>query len=192
MKKIIKSSALMAVLAFLTLSFTTIHGGKKEIKVDKSKVTWKGYKVTGSHEGTVDLKSGFLKFDDGKLVGGEFVIDMTTIGSTDLEGEWKGKLDGHLKSDDFFGVASHPTASLVFTKVDSEKKGSYNVTGDLTIKGKTHPVVFSIAINKNKATTSLKIDRTKYDIKYGSASFFDNLKDKAIDNEFDLATELEF
>ncbi|AJR03946.1 YceI family protein [Siansivirga zeaxanthinifaciens] len=192
MKKLIKNLAAVAIVAFATFSFTTIVKEKKEIKIDESKVVWKGYKVTGSHEGTIALESGSLSFEGDKLVGGEFVIDMTTINSTDLQGEYKDKLDGHLKSDDFFGVTKHPKASLVFTKVKASGKNAYEVTGDLTIKGKTHPVSFVISIYGNKATTSLKVDRTKYDVRYGSTSFFDGLKDKAIYDEFDLVADLQF
>lgn len=192
MKNTIKNLAVMAFVALVTFSFTTIDVDKKEIKTDKSKVVWKGYKVTGSHEGTINIQSGELVFDGDKLTGGEFVIDMTTINTTDLTGDYKGKLDGHLKSDDFFGVESHPTASLVFTEVSASGKNAYDVKGNLTIKGKTNPVSFTISIYGNKATASLKIDRTKYDVRYGSTSFFDNLKDKAIYDEFDLVTDLEF
>lgn len=192
MKKTIKNLAIVALVAFTAFSFTTIGEEKKEIKTDKSKVVWKGYKVTGSHEGTIAIKSGSLTFNENKLTGGEFVIDMTSLSSTDLEGEYKGKLDGHLKSDDFFGVEKFPTATLVFTKVTASGKNSYNVTGDLTIKGKTNPITFAISIYGNKATASLKVDRTKYDVRYGSTSFFDDLKDKAIYDEFDLVSDLEF
>lgn len=192
MKKTIKNLVIVALVAFTAFAFTNKAVEKKEIKTDKSKVVWKGYKVTGSHEGTIAIKSGSLTFDGNKLIGGEFVIDMTTISSTDLEGEYKGKLDGHLKADDFFGVENHPTSTLVFTKVTASGKNAYNVTGDLTIKGKTNPITFTISIYGSKATTSLKIDRTKYDIKYGSANFFDGLKDKAIYDEFDLVADLEF
>ncbi|MFI0431160.1 YceI family protein [Mariniflexile sp. HMF6888] len=192
MKKTIKNLVIVALVAFTAFAFTNKAVEKKEIKTDKSKVVWKGYKVTGSHEGTIAIKSGSLSFDGDKLIGGEFVIDMTTISSTDLEGEYKGKLDGHLKADDFFGVENHPASTLVFTKVTASGKNAYNVTGDLTIKGKTNPITFTISIYGNKATTSLKVDRTKYDIKYGSANFFDGLKDKAIYDEFDLVADLEF
>ena len=192
MKNTIKNLAIVAIVAFTTLSFTRVDGEKKEIKTDKSKVVWKGYKVTGSHEGTISIKSGFLTFNQDKLVGGEVVINMNTLGSTDLEGEYKGKLDGHLKSDDFFGVENHPTATLVFTKVTASGKNAYTVTGDLTIKGKTNPITFSMSIYGNKANASLKVDRTKYDVRYGSTSFFDGLKDKAIYDEFDLVSDLEF
>lgn len=192
MKSIIKTLALVTLVVFFTLSFTTIDGDKKEIKIENSKVVWKGYKVTGSHEGTIAIKTGSLTFEADKLIGGEFEIDMTTISATDLEGNWKSKLDGHLKSDDFFGVETFPTAKLVFTSVEASGKNAYKVTGDLTIKGKTNPVVFTISVYGNKANASIKIDRSKYDVRYGSTSFFDNLQDKAIYDEFDLVTDLEF
>tara|TARA_R110002049_G_scaffold252643_1_gene427850 strand:- start:979 stop:1554 length:576 start_codon:yes stop_codon:yes gene_type:complete len=191
MKNTIKTVT-FAIIAIVTLSFTTMETEKKDIKIKNSKVVWKGYKVTGSHEGTINIKSGSLSFNDGKLTGGECSIDMTTLVSTDLTGEYKGKLEGHLKSDDFFGVEKFPTATLIFTDVKVKGKNSYNVTGDLTIKGKTNPVTFEISIYGSKATTSLKIDRTKYGVKYGSTSFFDGLKDKAIYDEFDLVADLEF
>ncbi|WP_194767708.1 YceI family protein [Tamlana sp. I1] len=192
MKNTIKKLAVIALVTVFASSFTTIGGEKKAVKTEASKVVWKGYKVTGSHEGTIAIKSGTLEFDKDKLVGGEFVMDMTTLSSTDLEGEYKGKLDGHLKSDDFFGVEKFPTSTLVFKKVKASGKNAYHVTGDLTIKGKTHAIDFTISIYGNKATASLKIDRTKYDIRYGSASFFDDLKDKAIYDEFDIVADLEF
>ena len=188
----VKTLAAVILMAVVTFSFTTIEGEKKEIKTDNSSVTWKGYKVTGSHYGTVALKSGHLVFDEGKLTGGEFEVDMTTIVTNDLEGEYKGKLEGHLKSDDFFGVEKFPTANLVFTNVKSTGKNSYEVTGDLAVKGKTAPVTFEMSVYGNKATANVKIDRTVYDIRYGSTSFFDDLKDKAIYDEFDLVTDLEF
>ena len=192
MKTSIKNLALVAFVAIFTLSFTAIAQEKKDIKTENSRLVWKGYKVTGSHEGTIDIQSGFLTFEDDKLTGGNFTINMTTLASTDLEGEYKGKLEGHLKSDDFFGVATHKTATLEFTEVEASGKNSYNVTGDLTIKGETNPVNFTISIYGNKASANLKVDRTQYGVKYGSASFFDNLKDKAIYDEFDLVADLEF
>jgi len=192
MKNPIKNIAAVAIIAFLTFSFTTMIENKREIKVENSKVIWKGYKVTGSHQGTIALKSGSMTFKDNKLSDGEFIINMTTITSTDLEGDYKGKLEGHLKSDDFFGVKKNPTATLVFNKVKSTGKNSYKVTGDLTIKGKTNTIVFDLSVYGNKANVSLKIDRTKFDVRYGSTSFFDGLKDKAIYDEFDLVADLEF
>ena len=192
MKNRVQTIVVALIIATITFAFNTIEDGIKEVKVETSSVTWKGYKVTGSHMGNIALKQGSLEFKDGKLVGGEFTIDMTTVENTDMEGEYKAKLEGHLRSDDFFGVATYPTAKLVFNKVKSTGKNSYEVTGDLTIKNKTNPVTFDISIYGNKATANVKIDRTKFDVRYGSTSFFDDLQDKAIYDEFDLITDLEF
>lgn len=192
MKKNVFSIVLAVVFGFTATASTPIDGEKKEVKASESTVVWKGYKVTGSHAGTIALKEGSLLFDGNKLTGGEFVIDMTTLATTDEMGDMNAKLNGHLKSDDFFGVEAHPTATLVITKTATFNKNSYTATGDLSIKGTTKPITFVISIYGNKATATLKIDRTKYDIKYGSGSFFDNLGDKAIYDEFDLVVDLAF
>jgi polyisoprenoid-binding protein YceI len=190
MKKTIFSIALALVFGFTATANNPIDDEKVQVNVSESTVTWKGYKVTGSHEGTIKLKSGHLEMDGDKLTGGEFVVDMTTIENSDLDGESKGKLEGHLKSDDFFGVEKHPTASLVFTSAKPFNKNSYTVTGDLTIKGITKPVTLVVSIFEGKATATVKIDRAEFDVRYGSGSFFDNLGDKAIYDEFDLVVDL--
>jgi polyisoprenoid-binding protein YceI len=192
MKKRIKTIAAALLIATITFAFNNPIDGKVDVNIEKSSVTWKGYKVTGSHKGHIAIKKGVLSFDNGILTGGEFVIDMTSLENTDLEGEWKTKLEGHLKSDDFFGVDKYPTAKLVFTEVKSTGKNSYEIQGEMTIKGKTNPVKFDLSVYGNKATANVKIDRTKYDVRYGSTSFFDDLQDKAIYDEFDLVTDLEF
>ena len=184
----------------MSLILTTVVGSSaiannieketKEVKTSESTVTWKGYKVGGSHNGTISLKSGALQFDGEKLVGGEFVVDMSSISTTDLEGDYKDQLDGHLKSDDFFGTANHPTATLVFTQVKSSGKNSYEVTGNLTIKGTTKPVTFDVSVYGDKATATLKIDRTNYNVKYGSG-IIGTAKDKLIYDEFDLVVDLQ-
>jgi len=151
MKKVILGLIAVAAISF---SFSSgILEGEKQVKT--SKVVWKGYKVLGSHEGTVDLKSGFLSFDNEVLTGGEFVLDLTSISCTDLEGEYKGKLDGHLKSEDFFGVETYPTATLNMTTVKSSGKNSYTVTADLTMKDVTKEIAFEASIYGNKASASL-------------------------------------
>jgi polyisoprenoid-binding protein YceI len=192
MKKNLFSLVMAVVVSTVATANTPIDGEKKEVKTGESKVTWKAYKVTGSHYGSIALQQGALEFDGDKLIGGEFVVDMTTINTQDLEGDSKGKLDGHLNSDDFFSVATHKTSKLVFTDVKATGKNSYKVTGDLTIKGITKPVTFDVSVYGSKATATLKVDRTNYDVKYGSGSFFDNLGDKAIYDEFDLVVDLEF
>ena len=192
MKKSIKNSVVILVITFITLSFTTLNSEKKAIKTEDSKIVWKGYKVTGAHQGTIAIQSGSLTFSEDKLSAGEIVIDMKSIENTDMKGEYKGKLERHLKSDDFFGVEKFPTATLVFNDVKSVGKNSYTATGNLTIKEITNPITFSLSVYGNKATANLKIDRSKFNVKYGSISFFDNLKDKAIYDEFDLIADLEF
>lgn len=191
-----KNKFLTLALTFATalgaMSFTNGDDDKKVVNIEKSKVTWKGYKVTGQHEGTIVLKEGFLNFEGEKLTGGEFIIDMASISSTDLKGDGKTKLDGHLKADDFFGVKNHPTAKLVITKVEAGSNGAYKVTGDFTIKGITQSASFELSADSSSATASIKLDRTKYGIKYGSGSFFDDLGDKAISDEFDLSINLQF
>lgn len=181
------ASVVIVAMSIMSASEKT----EKTVNVENSSVNWKGYKVTGEHTGNISLESGKLEFENDKLVGGKFVIDMTTISVTDLEGDQKGKLDGHLKSTDFFGVEEHPTATLVITEVTPTGK-TLNVTGDLTIKGITESITFPMSVTDNTATAKLKIDRSKYDVRYGSTSFFDNLKDKAIYDEFDLTVDLAF
>lgn len=193
MKNKFKKLLALLLIVFGSYSFTTVLNEKIDINVDKSNLHWKGFKVTGSHEGNLRFESGTLTFtEDGKLVDGTFLIDMKSMECTDLEGEYKAKLDGHLKSKDFFGTNEHPSATLQFKEITVSGKNSYRIKGDLTIKGITNSIEFDFSIYGKKATATLKIDRTKYDIKYGSSSFFDGLKDKAIYDDFDIKVDLEF
>ncbi len=186
----------LKTIAFAILAFTatTVASAQtKKIDVSKSNITWVGKKVTGSHEGTIKFKEGKLTFKGDKLSGGSFVVNMASIEVTDLKsGEGKEKLEGHLKADDFFGTDKFPLGTLVFTKIAAKQNGLYTVTGDLTLKGITKPITFDLIVKGSNATAALVIDRTKYDIKYGSGSFFDGLGDKTIYDNFDLAVELSF
>lgn len=180
----------MKKLFFVILSLSlTISGFSQTKKVKSSTITWVGKKVTGSHDGTVKLQSGQLTFNKGKLTGGVFVIDMKSIVVTDLDGEYKTKLENHLKSDDFFGVEKHPTARLVFRKIKAVGKNQFDVTANLTIKGVTKPISFRLNMDGNKASTKLDINRTEYNIRYGSGKFFDNLGDKMIYDNFEVNVE---
>ena len=182
----------ISLLAFVSLTLLAFSSDTaKNVNIKDSVVKWTGYKVTGQHEGTIYLNKGTLMFDGKTLTGGKFVMDMTTINTTDIEGDYKAKLDGHLKSDDFFGVKKHNTASLEFISVKG-KGTNYIVKGELIIKGIKDQIEFNMQVSENSATAKLKIDRTKFDIKYGSASFFDGLKDRAIYDEFDLNVNLKF
>jgi polyisoprenoid-binding protein YceI len=188
--KTLKSIALALVVVLATASATA---QTKKVDATKSSINWVGKKVTGQHNGTVNLKDGALVFKGKKLVGGTFTVDMTTLTTTDLKaGQGKEKLDGHLKADDFFGTEKFPTATLVFKTISTKAKNVYSVTADLTIKGITNLVPFEIVVNGNTATTKFNVDRTKYDIKYGSKSFFESIGDKAISDEFELAVSLKF
>ena len=194
MKNALKSIVLIISILFSSISYATTNSPKndKEINTKISSVLWKGKKVTGSHEGTIMIKSGFLKFEKKKLIGGEFEIDMTSLVCTDLSGEYKGKLEGHLKADDFFGVSKFPISTLKITKTKHKKGNTYECTAEITIKGKTEIITFNTDINKDSAVAKIKIDRTKFDIKYGSGSFFDGLGDNMIYDEFDLNINLSF
>lgn len=191
------------VIAGLLFNAAAIAGPDKHKAADKtlavdtksSTVTWGAKKVTGTHAGTVPLTSGALIVDNDKLKGGNFVIDVKSLVVTDItDKEMNGKLTGHLKSDDFFSVEKHPQAKLVITSVTPKGGDAYDVTGKLTIKGITEDVKFPATVKsdakKVTAIAKVTVDRTKYDIKFRSSNFFENLGDKAIDNDFTLDVNL--
>ena len=184
---------MLSVLAIFALTFSA-NAQTKSIDAGQSTVTWVGKKVTGQHNGDIKVKSGSLEFNDDKLTGGTVVIDMTTINTLDLTGKQKGSLEGHLKSDDFFGVNSFPTATVKITKVVPQGPNKYKVTGDLTIKGTTKEIKFITNTSSNGSTMTAKadltVDRSEFDIRYGSGSFFDNLGDKTIYDDFELSVSI--
>jgi len=178
-------------LLVLAVSLSTASfAGTQKVDASKSTVKWLGKKVTGEHFGSIAVKEGSLEVANGKVSGGKVVIDMASLTVEDIkDAGTNGKLVGHLKSDDFFGVATFPTAELVVTKV--ENNGSnHTFSGNLTIKGITNPATFTATSSKDGKSTvykgTLTIDRTKYNVRYGSKSFFDNLGDKAIYDDFSL------
>ena len=167
-------------------------GGSVDVDTKASKVEWTGKKVAGQHTGTIALNGGNLDVNDDQITGGKFSIDMTSIACTDMEGEYADKLVGHLSSPDFFDVAKHSTATFVIDRVENHDKDAAGdnaaVTGNLTIKGISHAISFPANIQikggKVAAVADVRVDRTKYDIKYGSGQFFDGLGDNMIDDEF--------
>lgn len=192
--KSIKTLALtlLVVLSAGSLVAQTTH----TVNTSKSTLKWLAKKVTGQHDGTVPVKSGSLTVNGDQITGGEFVLDMTNIKVTDIkDAETNGKLVGHLNSDDFFSVDKHKEAHFKITKAVAKagKDGAtHEITGDLTIKGITNSITFPAKVTLTKAgfiaAAKFSINRTKWDIKYGSASFVDGIGDKAIydDIEFDL------
>ncbi len=168
--------------------------------LEKSTVGWHAKKVTGEHMGNVKIKSGSIVVDHHAPSKGEFVIDMASITCSDIkDAGYNAKLVGHLKSDDFFGVAKHPEARLkikTFTPIADAKTGeaNYTVKADLTIKGITKEITFPSVMNvtdrKITARADIKIDRSEFDVRYGSGKFFDNLGDKMIYDEFTISVDL--
>ncbi|MCR9285817.1 MAG: YceI family protein [Bacteroidetes bacterium] len=190
MKKSIFAFGLLATFALFSFGIAI---DSASVNTERSVINWKGYKVTGEHSGTINLQNGELKFENDVLVGGGFEIDMRSMKVTDIEGEWAQKLEGHLKSGDFFGVDKYPVAKFVVTKAVSKgTPGDYKVIGNLTIKETTKEIRFYAHLNEDRksASADITIDRTDFDVRYGSGSFFENLGDKTIYDEFELNVNL--
>lgn len=198
MKKLI--IAAVAALSLGSIAFkpaATIY----KVSAEKSTFNWHAKKVTGEHMGTVKFVNGSVETNGKVLTGGNFDVDMTTITVTDLPaGEWNDKLTGHLKSEDFFATEKFKTANLKFktvTAIKNAKVGAdnYNITAYLTIKAITKEITFpaNVFISKEGeliANASFDIDRTLYEIKYGSKNFIEGLGDKAIDDKFNVKIRL--
>lgn len=191
--------AIIGLTAFIIKNEKSVAGNfaRKTFIVDEksSTVEWLAKKVAGQHKGTVKLSKGEMKVSKENITGGSFEMDMTTINVTDLEGEWKDKLVNHLKSEDFFSVTKHPNATFVITKAEKNKDASegnpnYRFKGNLTIKGITKEISFpaTVSIKDNILTGNADfiINRTWWDIRYGSKTFFETIGDKAIEDEFNL------
>ncbi len=154
------------------------------VDTEQSTVHWTGRKVSGEHHGDVQIKSGTLAVEDGKLVGGSFVMDLTTIANHDLDGEYKGKLEGHLKSADFFDVDNHPEANFEITSVqDGAEAGTVTVSGNLTIRGVTKSITFDAQVQEAsesavKATADFNIAREDWGVNYAGQA--DDLISKEI------------
>ena len=142
------------------------------IETAQSQITWTGREVsTSSHYGTLDFVSGNFEISNGAIVNGEFIVDMTSINNQDMEGDSKARLEGHLKSDDFFSVESYPTASISINSSELISDGKWNVSADLSIKGFTHPVNFEMISSEDGWSANLVFDRSKYDVRFRSGRF---------------------
>ena len=187
---------LIALTLIVLPSFLNAPRASK-FKVDSkaSTLAWTGKKVTGEHTGLITVSNGELILEDKTIKQGSFDIDLTSIAVTDItDADKNAKLVGHLKSDDFFGVAAFPKATFVISSVTAKSGDEYSIQGKLTIKGKTNEIEFPAVIkNDGKQLTALAkitVDRSKYDIRYGSKSFFENLGDKVIYDDFELNLKL--
>ncbi|MDP6821386.1 MAG: YceI family protein [Candidatus Marinimicrobia bacterium] len=172
-----------------------IREGNYTVNVDSSTIKWTGKEITtDSHYGTLGLKQGAVEVSTAGIVSGNVVVDMNSIQCLDMTGRGKTKLEGHLRSDDFFGVQSYPEAALNFTSLSAETSGEIHFAGDLTIKNITHPITFSGLIhqsgNNYSATINFSFDRTLYDVKYRSGKYFKDLGDKLILDDIDISAKI--
>ncbi len=161
------------------------------IDIENSVLKWTGKKIGGQHYGYIKLKSADLKADETKIINGTFVIDMNTITVTDIENpEYNANLVKHLKSDDFFGSQNFNTAKLVINKSALLTNGKASVTASLTIKDITQPITFDAIKTADGYKALITVNRAKFNVKYASSSFFGNLGDKAIYDDFTLEVNL--
>lgn len=177
------------------LNLPATSDGMYSVNAGTSIIKWLGKKVSGQHNGTVKVKSGSIEFANGTIKSGTIIIDMTTIVDEDLTGESKGKLEGHLKSDDFFSTSSNPEAKFVVKSATQKNKHQFEIIGDLTIKGitkeaKANVIAVPNGVSGLNVSGGFSIDRIAYGIKYGSGQFFKDLGDKMIDDNFMVTLDL--
>jgi len=180
----------LVLAALFSAAAINVWAGNYQVS-NTSVVKWTGKKVVGAHEGTINLKSGNIEVDKGAITGGVFEMDMNSIVNNDLKDpDWNARLVGHLKSEDFFSVEKYPVSKFTLSKVEKKSGNIYSFSGNLSIKGITHPLAFEAVVDVAgktlKATGQIKIDRTQYEIRYGSGRFFSNLGDNMIDDFFTL------
>ena len=164
----------------------------KDVVLSNSSVKWLAKKVTGSHEGVVTISDAHLHFEDDMLTGGNIKINMNSINCTDLVGEPKEQLEAHLLSDDFFGTKYYPTAELEIVKAENISNDTYKIEGIIEIKGVKQDIAFNANIKNGIAKADLVIDRSKFNVRYGSGTFFENLGDKMIYDEFNLSVVIAY
>ena len=176
-------------------SSISLHvGNEKYIRIDtkESVVAWKGSSVEGAHTGYVYISKGELMIENGQLMGGTVEVDMSTIEGDDHRSD--NNLIKHLKDPDFFDVKKFPISTIAITRVESINGENKKVTGNLTIKGITHPVTFPARIEVKggivKASGKLVIDRTLWDVRYNSGKFYDNLADKTISDSIEFQIKI--
>jgi len=163
-----------------------------DIYSQKSNVKWKATKIGGEHEGNITVKSGHLHFEDDKLVSGLVEIDMQSIVCTDLSGSYKNKLENHLNSADFFNTTKNPTSSIELIECSYKGNNQYEIKAAITIKDITENISFVADVNDGTASAKITVDRSKFDVRYGSGSFFSDLGDNLIYDDFELEVNLAY
>jgi polyisoprenoid-binding protein YceI len=195
--KLYKIYTFALLIIVLCAAFTFRVGNSRKVQVDpvESTVEWTGKKLTGEHYGNISIKNGSLELNGSKLSGGSFELDMGSITCKDIKDEKTNtRFINHLKSDDFFSVEEYPYSSFVITKAQHKGGDNYEITGNLTIKGTTLPLTFNANITNTNgkyiATANMKFDRSKYNVKFGSKSFFENIGDKIIYDDVEMKVRL--
>ncbi|HQS50318.1 MAG: hypothetical protein B7X86_07780 [Sphingobacteriales bacterium 17-39-43] len=188
MKKLF-SFTILLVGTILMMAFNPIKEDVYTVDVANSSIGWSAKKVGGGHTGTVKITEGSLVYNGKSLQKGVFLMDMSSITSDNA------RVTTHLKSPDFFSAEKNPSSKFEITKVTAAGKERVNITGNLTIKGITHPLTFPATVKQGKdvvvaVASGIRVDRTKYDIKFRSKTFFGDIGDKAIDDEFELNINL--
>lgn len=181
-----------SILSLVLITASTLGFSQSKFDLEKSAIKWTGKKITNnSHTGSLKFKSAYLSLEDVQNPSGIFEVNMSSLSNEDQTGEWKQKLEGHLKSEDFFSVEKYPDATLVLKEIKSKKDNSYSLRGELTIKDITHSVDFNLVVYKDKIEGELTFDRSEYNVKYASGSFFENLGDNLILDEVTLKIKLQ-
>ena len=188
--------SIIPIILSLAVFFTTEKNtAPATVNKSESSVMWKAAKVTGEHWGYVPIADATLDYSNGKITGGSFEMDMVNLTVEDLtDPKSKGNLTNHLKSDDFFSVEKFNTASFKITDAKSSNGRDYVISGNLTIKGISQPISFPAKVstsgNKLTAEGDITFDRTKFDIKFRSGNYFENLADKLIYDDVNLKVKL--
>jgi polyisoprenoid-binding protein YceI len=188
MKKLF-SFTILLMGTILMMAFNAIKEDVYTVDAANSSIGWSAKKVGGGHTGTVKITEGSLVYNGKSLKKGLFIMDMSSITSDNA------RVTTHLKSPDFFSAEKNPSSKFEITNVTAAGKDRVNITGNLTIKGITHPLTFPATVKQGKdvvvaVATGIRVDRTKYDIKFRSKTFFGDIGDKAIDDEFELNINL--
>ncbi len=181
----------LTIFILISVSYSFAQKSNGTIDLKQSKLEWTGKKLGGEHYGEIQLSSGYLTFDKKKLTGGSFEMDMTTITCVDItDAKQNKRLVDHLKSEDFFSVTGFPKSTFAISKIEVKSTTDYLITGNLTIKGKTNLVAFpakvELANGQTRAEAILVFDRSKFDVKFGSQSFFENLGDKLVYDDVEM------
>ena len=186
-----KNSVILSLIAgmFFMTAFNPIKDDIYTVDVERSTIEWSAKKVGGGHTGTVKIADGNLIYTGKALKSGSFQMNMSSITSDNA------RVTNHLKSDDFFSTEKNPMSKFEITKVTPAGTDRVNITGNLSIKGFTHLVTFPATVKQQKGVlvavaSGIRVDRTKYDIKFRSKTFFGDIGDKAIDDEFELSINL--